>query len=97
MSWKLYRKLQMKGWFTCSSIRRSRMILRTLSDLTTIEEKESEVSETLIHQRAGIQRRQSRCRVHTFIFANVFQSKRQTSVFTLYNSDFAKGTATDDS
>lgn len=35
MSWKLYRKLQMNGWFTCSSIRRSRMILRTLSERTT--------------------------------------------------------------
>lgn len=37
MSWKLYRKLQMKGWLTCSSIRRSRMMFRTLSDLTTVE------------------------------------------------------------
>ncbi len=35
ISWKLYRKLQMKGWLTYSSIRRSRMMLRTLSDLTT--------------------------------------------------------------
>lgn len=35
MSWKLYRKLQINGWFTCSSIRLSRMILRTLSDRTT--------------------------------------------------------------
>jgi hypothetical protein len=35
MSWKLYRKLQMKGWFTCSSIRRSRIMLRTLSERTT--------------------------------------------------------------
>lgn len=35
MSWKLYLKLQMKGWLTYSSIRRSRMMLRTLSDRTT--------------------------------------------------------------
>ena len=35
MSWKLYRKLQINGWFTCSSIRRSRMIFRTLSERTT--------------------------------------------------------------
>jgi hypothetical protein len=36
MSWKLYLKLQMKGWLTYSSIRRSRMMLRTLSDRTTV-------------------------------------------------------------
>jgi hypothetical protein len=35
MSWKLYRKLQMNGWFTCSSILLSRIILRTLSERTT--------------------------------------------------------------
>lgn len=36
ISWKLYLKLQMKGWLTYSSIRRSRMMLRTLSDRTTV-------------------------------------------------------------
>ena len=35
MSWKLYRKLQMNGWFTCSSILLSRIMLRTLSERTT--------------------------------------------------------------
>ena len=36
ISWKLYRRLQIKGWFRCSSIRRSRIIFRTLSDRMTI-------------------------------------------------------------
>lgn len=36
ISWKLYLRLQRKGWFRCSSIRRSRMMLRTLSDRTTV-------------------------------------------------------------
>lgn len=40
MSWKLYRRLQRKGWFRCSSIRRSRMILRTLSDRTTVTRRQ---------------------------------------------------------
>ena len=35
MSWKLYRKLQRKGWLRCSSIRRSLIMFRTLSDRTT--------------------------------------------------------------
>lgn len=35
ISWKLYRKLQRKGWSKCSSILRSRIIFRTLSDLIT--------------------------------------------------------------
>lgn len=37
ISWKLYRKLQRKGWLRCSSIFRSRIMLRTLSDRTTIQ------------------------------------------------------------
>lgn len=41
ISWKLYRKLQMNGWLTCSSIRRSRMMFRTLSDRTTGNEQVS--------------------------------------------------------
>ena len=36
ISWKLYRKLQRKGWFSCSSILRSLMIFRTLSERTTV-------------------------------------------------------------
>src|SRR5277367_2451233 len=35
MSWKLYRKLQMNGWLRCSSILRSRIMFRTLSERTT--------------------------------------------------------------
>lgn len=31
MSWKLYRRLHRNGWFKCSSMRRSRMMFRTLS------------------------------------------------------------------
>lgn len=35
MSWKLKRRLHRNGWLRCCSIRRSRMMLRTLSDRTT--------------------------------------------------------------
>lgn len=35
ISWNEYRKLQRNGWLRCSNIRRSRMMFRTLSDLTT--------------------------------------------------------------
>jgi hypothetical protein len=34
MSWKLYRKLHRNGWFRCSSILRSLIIFRTLSERT---------------------------------------------------------------
>lgn len=36
MSWKLYLKLQMKGWFRCSIILLSRRMFLTLSERTTI-------------------------------------------------------------
>ena len=36
ISWKLYRRLQIKGWFRCSSIRRSLIMFRTLSDRMTV-------------------------------------------------------------
>lgn len=36
ISWKLYLRLHRKGWFRCSSIRRSRMMFRTLSERTTV-------------------------------------------------------------
>ena len=36
ISWKLYRRLQRKGWFICANMFRSRMMFRTLSDRTTI-------------------------------------------------------------
>lgn len=35
ISWKLYRRFKRNGWFRCSSIRRSRIIFRTLSERTT--------------------------------------------------------------
>jgi hypothetical protein len=40
MSWKLYRRLQRKGWLRCSSMRRSRMMLRTLSERTTVTQRQ---------------------------------------------------------
>jgi hypothetical protein len=37
ISWKLYRRLHRNGWLSCSSMRRSRMMFRTLSDRTTAQ------------------------------------------------------------
>ena len=50
MSWKLYLKLQRKGWFKCSSIRRSRMMFLTLSDRTT-KEHEAKLSVSCTNKR----------------------------------------------
>ena len=41
MSWKLYLRLQMNGWFRCSSIRRSLIMFRTLSDRITVASRVS--------------------------------------------------------
>lgn len=88
MSWKLYRKLQMNGWFTCSSIRRSRMMLRTLSERTTGWQESQHAS--------GLDSRIIFGQCPTFVFPNVFEGERQACVFPLDDPDFAKGTSTDD-
>lgn len=64
-SWKLYRKLQRKGWFKCSSIRRSRIMFRTLSERTTGRQYSISAGTFAIELIADMFRR-------TFIFPNVF-------------------------
>lgn len=83
MSWKLYLKLQRKAWLRCSSIRRSRMIFRTLSDRTTTRGNEQLMSaciEVFLRQQ------------HTFFFPNVFQRERQSGVFLLHDTNLAEST-----
>lgn len=44
----------MKGWFTCSSMRRSRIIFRTLSDRTTIDSNLSiPIADHVVDRREG--------------------------------------------
>lgn len=80
MSWKLYRRLQRKGWLRCSSILRSRIILRTLSDRTTTH-----------HQSDPLDRRGHCSRERTLIFPDIFQRKGQAGILPLHNADLAKG------
>lgn len=85
MSWKLYRRLQRKGWSRCSSILRSRMIFRTLSDRTT-GARMSRFSPILL----AVQ-------LLTLIFAYILQRKRQASVFALDNADLPESALANDS
>jgi len=92
MSWKLYRRLQMKGWLTCSSIRRSRMMFRTLSDRTTAGKgkRQHEGADRPVHGVRGARGG------HTFILSDVLEGKRQSGIFPLDNSYFAESAAADD-
>lgn len=93
ISWKLYRKLQMKGWLTCSSMRLSLIIFRTLSDRTTVVEVGGQF--LALRSRMWKWKRGHRCTVPTFILANVFQGKRKTGIFSLDDSNFSKGASAD--
>lgn len=57
MSWKLYRRLHRKGWLRCSSMRRSRMIFRTLSDRTTVTRRQHRVPRAGSRQVCAARRR----------------------------------------
>jgi hypothetical protein len=85
ISWKLYRRLQMKGWFRCSSIRRSLIIFRTLSDRITVA--------------AGVSRvgRLGGGEEPTLILADIFQGEGQASIFPLDNAHLPKGALSNDS
>jgi hypothetical protein len=86
MSWKLYRRLQRKGWFRCSSMRRSRMMLRTLSDRTTVTQRQHQA---LLVRGPAIQSH-AVCRP-TFIFPYVLERKREAGVFPLDDAHLAEG------
>jgi hypothetical protein len=79
ISWKLYRKLQRNGWFKCSSILRSRIIFRTLSERTTV----TSVSYSSLNTVALKLR-------HTFLFADIFQGKRKACVLPFNDPHFSK-------
>ena len=84
MSWKLYRRLRRKGWFRCSSIRRSRIILRTLSERTTAHAKvNTSPSSPFIPP--------------TFIFPYVLERKGQAGVLALDYANLAEGSLAHDS
>lgn len=80
ISWKLYRKLQRKGWFSCSSILLSLMIFRTLSDRTTASRQSLCIEPPSLS--SGL----------TLIFTDIFQSKRQAGIFALHDPDFPECT-----
>jgi len=77
MSWKLYRRLQRKGWLRCSSIRRSRIIFRTLSDFTTVAPCQLGFLYFASHR--------------TFVLADILESVRAAIVLSLHDTHFAKG------
>lgn len=90
ISWKLYLKLQRKAWFKCSSIRRSRIIFRTLSDRTTGQkEKRNLVSfarQTKLGRLNGVQLEPSSFRM--YLRANVNPVSFFSTIRTLPKAPF---------
>ena len=85
ISWKLYRKLHRKGWFRCSSMRRSRMMLRTLSDRTTVTWRQRQAAALRRRQGGGL----------TLILPDVLEGKGQAGVLPLDDADLAEGSLAD--
>lgn len=71
-------------------MRRSRMMLRTLSDRTTI-------AYTHDVSQAGSGPRALRIGSRTFIFTYILQGEGETRIFSLDNPYFSKGTSANDS
>jgi hypothetical protein len=74
------------------------MIFRTLSDRTTDGEiKEFSMVFWFLFLFLVCYEHDGGKASHTLIFANVFQGERKSRVFSLDDSNFAKGTTADDS
>jgi hypothetical protein len=86
--------LQRKGWLRCSSMRRSRMILRTLSDRTTVTRRQQQVPGNPSSWHDAIP--PPSARRLTFVFSYVLERECEARVFALDNAHLAKGALADD-